>query len=89
MLPLLLTLGKTEGAIWVLVDVALVEHLVHLLLHAAELVHLLLNLVVAPHLLGDLGLLLLLLELLLLDLGAGLAALGGGLHEVAGFALGD
>jgi hypothetical protein len=87
MLPLLLTLGKTKGAIGVLVDVALVEHLVHLLLHTAELVHLLLHLVEAPHLLGDLGLLLLLLELLLLDLGPGLATLGGGLHEVARFAL--
>ena len=87
MLPLLLTLGKTEGAIGFLVDVALVEHLVHLLLHAAKIVHLLLHLVEAPQLLGDLGLLLLLLELLLLDLGSGLAALGGGLHEVVRFAL--
>jgi hypothetical protein len=83
---LLLTLGKTKGAIRVLVDVTLVEHLVHLLLHATELVHLLLHLVEAPHLLGDFSLLLLLLELLLLDLGPRLATLGRSLHEVARFA---
>jgi hypothetical protein len=51
--------------------------------------NLLLHLLEAPHLLGDVSLLLLLLELLLLDLGSGLATLGGGLHEVARFALRD
>lgn len=89
LLPLLFVLGQTKGAVGVLVDVALLEHAVDLLLHAAELVNLLLHLLEAPQLLGDLGLLLLLLELLLLDLDSGLAALGGRLHEVARFALRD
>jgi hypothetical protein len=94
--PLLLAVGKGEGAVRILEDVALLEHLVDLLLHAAELVQvllscssLLLHLVKAAHLLGDLSLLLLLLELLILDLDTGLAALGGSLHEVARFALRD
>ena len=94
--PLLLAIGKAEGAVGVIHDVALLEHQVHLLLHATELLDvllsccsLLLHLLEAPHLLGDLTLLLLLLELLVLDLDPGLAALGGGLHEVARLTLGD
>ena len=89
LLPLLLALGQTEGAVGVLEDVALLEHLVDLLLHAAELVNLLLHLLEEPQLLGDVGLLLLLLELLILDLGPGLPPLGTWLHEVAGLALRD
>ena len=80
LLPLLLALGQTKGAIGVLVDVALIEHLVDLLLHTAKLMNLMLHLLELPQLLGDVGLLLLLLELLLLDLGSGLATLGGSLH---------
>jgi hypothetical protein len=89
LLPLLLALGQTKGAIRVLVDVALIEHQVNLLLHTAELMNLLLHLLELPQLLGDVSLLLLLLELLLFDLGSGLATLGGSLHEVARFALRD
>lgn len=92
--PLLLSLGETEGAIWLLVDVALLEHLVDLLLHAAHLMevvlsrgHFLLHLLEAPHFLGDFGLLSLLLELLFLDLGSGLPSLGTWLHQMAGLAL--
>ena len=40
---LLLAVGKAKGAIWVLEDVALLEHLVDLLLHAAELVEVFLS----------------------------------------------
>jgi hypothetical protein len=96
LLPLLLTLSQTEGAIRVLVDVALLEHLVDLLLHATHVLeillgggHLLLHLLEAPHLLSDVGLLLLLLEFLLLDLCPGLPPLGTWLHHVAGVTLGD
>jgi hypothetical protein len=81
--PLLLAIGKAEGAIRILEDVALLEHLVDLLLHAAELVQvllgcgsLLLHMVEEAHLLGNLGLFLRLLKLLCLDLSTGFAALG-------------
>jgi hypothetical protein len=96
LLPLLLTLGQTERAIRVLVDVSLLEHLVDLLLHATHALeillggrHLLLHLLEAPHLLGDGGLLLLLLEFLLLDLCPRLPPLGTWLHHVARVTLGD
>jgi hypothetical protein len=94
--PLLLAISKAEGTVLVLEYVALLKHPVDLQLHAAELVEillscssLLLHLVEMAHLLGNLSMLLSLLELLLLDLGSGLAALGGGLHEVARLALRD
>ena len=67
--PLLLTLGETEGAVCVLEDVALFEHLVDLLLHITVLVDLLLHLLKTLQLFGDVSLFLLLLELLLMDLG--------------------
>jgi hypothetical protein len=75
LLPLLLVGSQSHGAIRVPLYIALIEHLVDLLLHATELVNLLLHLLELPHLLCDFGLLSLLLELLLLDLGSGLAAL--------------
>jgi hypothetical protein len=94
--PLLLTISKSEGTIWVLEDVALLKHLVNLLLHATELIEVLLSCrslllhgVEEVHLLGDFGLLMLLLELFILDLDPGFATLGGSLHQVARFALGD
>jgi hypothetical protein len=87
LLPLLLVGGQRQGAIGLLLEVALLEHLVDLLLHAAELVHLLLHLLEELHLLGKIALLTLLLDLLLLELGSRLAALGRGLHQVARFAL--
>jgi hypothetical protein len=66
--PLLLAPGQTEGAVGVMEDEALLEHQVNLLLHTAELVDLLLSssglllhLLEEAHLLGNLGLLLLLL----------------------------
>ena len=66
---LCLIAGQTKGAVGVLVDVALLEHQVDLLLHITVLVDLLLHLLKTLQLLGDVGLLLLLLELLLMDLG--------------------
>ena len=89
LLPLLLALGQTEGAVGVLEDVALLEHLVDLLLHAAELVNLLLHLLEEPQLLSDISLLLLLLELLILDLGPGLSPLSTWFHEMAGLSFRD
>ena len=67
--PLCLIAGQTKGAVGVLVDVALLEHQVDLLLHITVLVDLLLHLLKTLQLFGDVGLFLLLLELLLMDLG--------------------
>ena len=88
--PLLLAVGQTERTIRVLNNVPMLKHLVNLYLHATHAVEillgggdLLLHLLEPPHPLGDGGLLLLLLELLLLDLCLGLPPLSTWLHQVA------
>jgi hypothetical protein len=96
LLPLLLAASESQGAVRVTEYVALIEHLVDLLLHPTELVEallgssrILLHLLEEAHFRGDLRLFLGILELLRLDLHPGLAAQGGGLHEVARPPLGD
>lgn len=96
LLPDLLALSDGDATVLLPVEVALAEHLLDLGLGLGQLAdvlpsggHLLLHLLEARHPLGDLSLSLLLEKFFLLDLSPGLPPLGGGLHQVAGLALGD
>ena len=89
LVPDLLAGRHVDVAVLVPEEEAVLEELLDVHLGGLDCLHLLLHALELGHPGGDLGLPLLLLELLLLDLGLGLPPGRGGLHEVAGLALGD